>query len=124
LVSAGLKNNKLLCVFGCGGDRDKTKRPIMGKISSSLADFTILTDDNPRTEDSSKIIQDIYYGIENGEKMKVIQISNRAEAIAYAYSISAESDIIIVAGKGHETYQILGEVKHHFDDYEVLMKFV
>ncbi|OGU14456.1 MAG: hypothetical protein A2X63_04515, partial [Ignavibacteria bacterium GWA2_35_8] len=81
LVSAGLKNNKLLCVFGCGGDRDKTKRPIMGKISSSLADFTILTDDNPRTEDSSKIIQDIYYGIENGEKMKVIQISNRAEAI-------------------------------------------
>ncbi|MCL5990699.1 MAG: UDP-N-acetylmuramoyl-L-alanyl-D-glutamate--2,6-diaminopimelate ligase, partial [Bacteroidetes bacterium] len=123
-ISAGFKDNRLICVFGCGGNRDKTKRPLMGKISSRLADFTIITDDNPRIEDSSKIIQDIYYGIENGEKKKIIQISNRSEAIKYAYSISEENDIILVAGKGHETYQIVGEVKYHFDDYEELMKFV
>lgn len=121
--SAGLQNNKLICVFGCGGDRDKTKRPVMGKISSHFADFIIITDDNPRTEDSSKIIQEIYNGIDNGDKKKVIQISNRAEAIAYAYSNSRENDIILVAGKGHETYQIIGEIKHHFDDNEELMKF-
>ncbi|MBI5326121.1 MAG: UDP-N-acetylmuramoyl-L-alanyl-D-glutamate--2,6-diaminopimelate ligase [Ignavibacteriae bacterium] len=121
---AGLKNNKLICVFGCGGDRDETKRPIMGKISSKLSDFAIITDDNPRTEDSSKIIQDIYNGIENGDRKKVVQISNRTEAISYAYSISAENDIILVAGKGHETYQIIGKDKYHFDDYEELMKFV
>ncbi|TAL68838.1 MAG: UDP-N-acetylmuramoyl-L-alanyl-D-glutamate--2,6-diaminopimelate ligase [Bacteroidetes bacterium] len=121
--SAGLINNKLICVFGCGGDRDKTKRPIMGKLSSRIADFSIITDDNPRTEDSAKIIRDIYYGIDNGNKKKVIQISNRAEAIKYAFSISKDNDIILVAGKGHETYQIIGEVKHHFDDNEELMKF-
>ena len=124
MLTAGFKDNRLICVFGCGGNRDKTKRPLMGKISSRLADFTIITDDNPRIEDSSKIIQDIYYGIENGEKKKIIQISNRSEAIKYAYSISEENDIILVAGKGHETYQIVGEVKYHFDDYEELMKFV
>lgn len=114
---------KLICVFGCGGDRDKEKRPLMGKIASSLADYVVITSDNPRTEDPDKIILQIYNGILHTERKKVILLTNRDEAIDYAVGISNSGDIVLVAGKGHEDYQIIGEVKHHFSDIEHLQKF-
>ena len=113
-----LNKGRLICVCGCGGDRDKTKRPIMGKLAVEIADIVILTDDNPRTENSHSIINDILEGIENSVKI----IINRAEAIQYAVNISSKDDIILVAGKGHETYQIIGTKKYHFSDLEELMK--
>jgi UDP-N-acetylmuramoyl-L-alanyl-D-glutamate--2,6-diaminopimelate ligase len=120
MKSSGNANNKLICVFGCGGDRDKEKRPVMGRLSAKIADYVILTDDNPRTEDSAKIIQNIFYGIDKEDKQKVIQISSRAEAIAYACGIAKENDIILIAGKGHENYQIIGKERLHFNDAEEL----
>ena len=113
-----LTKGRLICVFGCGGDRDKTKRPIMGKIAEKNADIVIVTDDNPRTEDSQSIINDILKGMENNVKV----IANRSEAIQYAVAISNEDDIILVAGKGHENYQIIGTQKHHFSDLEELIR--
>jgi UDP-N-acetylmuramoyl-L-alanyl-D-glutamate--2,6-diaminopimelate ligase len=114
LVSGG----KLICVFGCGGDRDKAKRPVMGAIAERYSDAVIITDDNPRTENSQAIINDILVGIDDTAKTKII--SDRGEAIKYAVSISTASDIILVAGKGHENYQIIGTEKHYFCDVEEL----
>ena len=114
--------SKLICVFGCGGDRDKTKRPQMGNIAASIADFTIVTDDNPRCEDSENIIADIFQGIKEKQKAKTIKISNRANAINFAVKLSQKDDLILVAGKGHENYQIIGKTKHHFNDIEELAK--
>lgn len=116
-------SGKLICVFGCGGDRDKGKRPLMGKIAEKLSDLVVITSDNPRTEDPDKIINQIYQGISKSGKKKVIQISNRDEAIEYAYRISNRGDIILVAGKGHEQYQIIGNTKYHFSDKEQLEKY-
>lgn len=109
---------KLICVFGCGGDRDKTKRPLMGEIAEKYSDTVIITDDNPRTENSQKIIDDILCGIKVPTKTQVIH--SRSEAIRYAISISTVSDIILVAGKGHENYQIIGNEKKYFSDVEEL----
>ena len=110
---------KVVTVFGCGGDRDKTKRPLMGQISTELSDFTVITSDNPRTEDPQTIINDIVAGIENTNKdYKVIE--NRSEAICWAIDSLSNADVLIVAGKGHETYQILGKEKIHFDDREIV----
>lgn len=111
---------KLISVFGCGGDRDKSKRPKMGKISSEIADVTVVTDDNPRSEDAGTIREEILAGI--SDKSNVVEIAGRAEAIKYAVSLSKEGDIILVAGKGHEKYQIVGYQKFHFDDFEELKK--
>lgn len=123
ILSTQGNKGKLICVFGCGGERDPEKRPLMGKIASELADYVVLTNDNPRKENPTKIINQIYAGITNEGKKKVIQIGNRDEAIQYAYGLSKENDIILVAGKGHEDYQIIGEVKYHFSDVEQLKKF-
>lgn len=123
LLNSVNSDGRLICVFGCGGERDIEKRPIMGRIASELADFVVLTNDNPRKENPTKIINQIYSGITNEGKKKVIQIGNRDEAIEYAYKLSRENDIILVAGKGHEDYQIIGEVKYHFSDIEQLQKF-
>lgn len=109
---------KLICVFGCGGDRDKIKRPIMGGLSAEIADLTIITSDNPRTEDPIDIIEQIYSGVIEEYQNKVILKPNREEAISFAVSITEPNDILLVAGKGHETYQIIGNEKHHFDDLE------
>lgn len=109
-------NSRLIVVFGCGGDRDKSKRPIMGEISAKYADKVIITDDNPRTESSEKIIIEILDGIE--KKDKALCINNRQLAIKKAYEMSNKGDIILIAGKGHETYQIIGKDKYHFDDME------
>lgn len=112
-----LKPNRLTCVFGCGGDRDKTKRPIMAKTSSELADFTVLTSDNPRTEDPEQILRDCAAGLVP-EKESVC-ILDRREAIVHAIASAQPGDLVVIAGKGHEDYQIIGREKVHFDDREV-----
>ncbi len=113
--------NKLITVFGCGGDRDKGKRPLMGEIASRLSDLTIVTSDNPRTEDPGQIIQEICSGIKN---KKVMPFILREEAIEAACQQAQPGDAILVAGKGHEDYQIVGTTKNHFDDLEVLGKYL
>ena len=108
---------RLIAVFGCGGDRDPMKRPIMGKIGVGLSDFAVITSDNPRTEDPMAIINDILTGVseEDGE---YIVIEDRRRAIRYAMDIAKKDDIIVLAGKGHETYQDIGGEKHHLDERE------
>lgn len=108
---------RLIAVFGCGGDRDPLKRPIMGKIGVSLSDIAVITSDNPRTEDPMAIINDILAGVrkEDGE---YIVIEDRRRAIRYAMDIAEKDDIIVLAGKGHETYQDIGGEKHHLDERE------
>ena len=113
------KKNRLIVVFGCGGDRDKTKRPIMGSIAEHFADYVIVTSDNPRTEDPGEIIKDILAGMKNSA-VPVKVIENRTEAIKFAVSIAEKDDIIVLAGKGHETYQILGTGTIHLDEREVV----
>ncbi len=110
-----IKRGRLVTLFGCGGDRDKTKRPIMGRIASELSDFVIVTSDNPRTESPSAIINDIMVGVNEGKTPYVV-IENRAEAIAYAIKNAKKDDVIVLAGKGHETYQIIGKEKKDFDE--------
>lgn len=113
------EKNRLMVVFGCGGDRDKTKRPIMGNIAVHNADYVIVTSDNPRTEDPMAIINDILEGTV-GVKTPLKVIENRIEAIKYAISIARAGDIIVLAGKGHETYQILKDGTIHLDEREVV----
>lgn len=109
---------KVILLFGCGGDRDKEKRPIMGKIATEFADFTIVTSDNPRTENPNSIIKDILSGI--SREKKYIAISDRRDAIRYAIATASEGDIIILAGKGHEQYQTLGKKKLYFDERKLV----
>ena len=108
---------RLISVFGCGGDRDKVKRPQMGKIGTDLSDIAIITSDNPRSEDPEAIINDILNGI---SKENYIKITNRYDAIKKAMEIAKEGDVIVIAGKGHETYQILNTGTIHFDEREVI----
>lgn len=110
---------RVITLFGCGGDRDRTKRPIMGKIAAKLSDFCIVTSDNPRTEDPEKIIEDIMVGVKDTDCEYEV-IVNRREAIDYALAHARRGDCIILAGKGHETYQIIGKEKRHFDEREVI----
>jgi UDP-N-acetylmuramoyl-L-alanyl-D-glutamate--2,6-diaminopimelate ligase len=109
-------SGKMICVFGCGGDRDRTKRPLMGKIAADLADIAVVTSDNPRTEDPERILQDILAGIP--ESVQPIVIGDRATAIHQAIKKAKPGDGVVIAGKGHEDYQILGTEKIHFDDRE------
>ncbi len=113
------KEHRLVAVFGCGGDRDRQKRPIMGEIAARLADFVILTSDNPRSEDPDKIIAEIEEGIK-GTKTKYKIIENRVEAIKFAIASAVKNDIIVLAGKGHETYQILSTGTIHLDEREIV----
>ena len=108
---------RLICVFGCGGDRDPMKRPIMGKIGVELSDIAVITSDNPRTEPPMAIIEDILKGV-NQENGEYIVIEDRRRAIRYAMDIAEKNDIIVLAGKGHETYQDIGGQKHHLDERE------
>ncbi|WP_160688883.1 UDP-N-acetylmuramoyl-L-alanyl-D-glutamate--2,6-diaminopimelate ligase [Clostridium sp. C2-6-12] len=112
---------RLISIFGCGGDRDKVKRPQMGKISTDIADVTIITSDNPRSEEPIDIIKDIQAGL---EKENYIVIENRKEAIKKAISIAQKEDVIVIAGKGHETYQILKNETIHFDEREVVKEIL
>lgn len=110
---------RVVVLFGCGGDRDKTKRPIMGDIATTLSDFVIITSDNPRTEIPSDIIADILTGVK-APKGRYKVIEDRNDAIAFAIDNHIEGDVIILAGKGHETYQIIGKTKHHMDEREIV----
>ncbi|MBO5726936.1 MAG: UDP-N-acetylmuramoyl-L-alanyl-D-glutamate--2,6-diaminopimelate ligase, partial [Clostridia bacterium] len=110
---------RLVVVFGCGGDRDKTKRPIMGEIAARYADYVIVTSDNPRSEEPMSIINDIVAGIKDSKKKCKI-IENRAEAVKFAIATAGKNDIIVLAGKGHETYQILSTGKIHLDEREIV----
>ncbi|CUS98537.1 UDP-N-acetylmuramoyl-L-alanyl-D-glutamate--2,6-diaminopimelate ligase [Candidatus Chrysopegis kryptomonas] len=112
---------KLITVFGCGGDRDKTKRPIMGRISTEKSDITIITSDNPRFEDPEKIISDIVEGVKKDSVYYVFV--DRKEAIERALEMAQKGDIVLIAGKGHEEYQVIGDVKVPFSDRQVVMEF-
>ncbi len=113
-------NEQVITVVGAGGDRDKTKRPVMAKEAVIQSDKVILTSDNPRTEVPEQIIADMEVGVEAHQRKKVLSIVNRKEAIRTACMMAAPGDIILVAGKGHEDYQEINGVKHHFDDKEVI----
>lgn len=113
------EKNRMVALFGCGGDRDKTKRPIMGSIAARYADFVIVTSDNPRSEEPSAIIDDILVGLD-GTPTPFKVIENRIEAIKYAIKTAQKGDIIVLAGKGHETYQILSTGTIHLDEREVV----
>ncbi len=119
-VAKGIKTSvgKLISVFGCGGDRDPIKRPIMGKIGAQNSDIAIFTSDNPRSEDPEKIIEEMQKNLSFEESKKVKIIPNRHEAILEAVRVALGGDIILCAGKGHETYQEIKGVKNHFDDME------
>ncbi len=119
----GFANGKIITVFGCGGDRDKTKRPIMGELAGSLSDFSIITSDNPRTENPEDIMKEIEVGIKS-KTNKYKMIIERKEAIKEAVKIAGSHDIILIAGKGHETYQIIGEKISDFDDKKIARKII
>ena len=108
--------SRICCVFGCGGDRDKGKRPLMGEIAARMADQIVLADDNPRHEDSAAIIQQILAGIPQQDT--VVVEPDRAEAIAYAIATAQEGDVVLIAGKGHETYQDVKGQHNPFSDIE------
>ncbi len=118
----GYCRGRLIAVFGCGGDRDPVKRPIMGEIGARIADIAVITSDNPRTETPMAIIEDILAGITDRNNCVVIQ--NRVEAIHHAMDIAEKDDIIILAGKGHETYQEICGVKNHLDEREVVAEYL
>ena len=113
----GFCRGRVIAVFGCGGDRDPIKRPIMGRIGVEGSDLAVITSDNPRTEDPAAIIRQIVAGVEGTDRPYVV-IENRREAIRWAMDHAQKDDIIVLAGKGHETYQILGTVKTHLDERE------
>jgi len=114
------KNERLITVFGCGGDRDHSKRPEMGNIATKKSTLAIITSDNPRTEDPAQIIKEIEAGVEPQNFSKYTSIPDRKEAIKMAIKFAEPKDIVLVAGKGHETYQEINGVKHHFDDKETI----
>ena len=118
----GFCKGRLIAVFGCGGDRDPIKRPIMGSIGAKIADIAVVTSDNPRTEDPSAIISDIVKGLTDAKNYVIVE--NRQEAIHYAMDIAEKDDIIVLAGKGHETYQEIMGVKYHMDEREIVAEYL
>ena len=115
-----LKQNRVITIVGCGGDRDPIKRPIMGDIATRLSDYAILTSDNPRTEDPQKIMDDILKGVHTDNYEVIL---DRREAIKKAIDMMEENDIVLILGKGHEDYQIIGHTKHHLDDAEEVLNW-
>ncbi|OJW82227.1 MAG: UDP-N-acetylmuramoyl-L-alanyl-D-glutamate--2,6-diaminopimelate ligase [Bacteroidetes bacterium 46-16] len=111
---------QIITVVGCGGDRDKTKRPVMAEVACEHSDKAILTSDNPRSEDPEAILNDMEAGLSMAQKRKMLRIADRREAIKTAVALALPDDILLVAGKGHETYQEIKGIKHHFDDREIL----
>ncbi len=119
----GFCKGQLIAVFGCGGDRDPMKRPVMGKIGVDLSDYAVITSDNPRTEEPMAIISDILKGVDAPEERYTI-IENRRKAIRYAMDKAGKNDIIVLAGKGHETYQEIQGIKHHLDEREEVAAYL
>ena len=114
------KNETLITVVGCGGDRDKEKRPKMGHIAAALSNTVIFSSDNPRSENPEEIINEIEAGVAAQDYKKTLSITDRAQAIKTACKMASANDIILVAGKGHETYQEINGERFDFDDYEIL----
>lgn len=118
-AARSLTRGQVICMFGCGGDRDREKRKLMGAVADELADVLVVTSDNPRTEEPHKIIDDILKGITRTEGERLHIVPSRREAISLAIKTARKGDIVLLAGKGHEDYQIIGTTRHHFDDREV-----
>src|SRR5690606_40710325 len=118
------RNEQLITVVGCGGDRDKTKRPIMAQIATNLSDKVILTSDNPRSEDPDDIISDMEKGVEPQNHRKTIAITDRKQAIKLACQLAGPGDIILIAGKGHETYQEIKGIRYDFDDMAIVKEIL
>lgn len=115
-----ITNGQLITVFGCGGDRDRTKRPIMGEIAAKYSDLAVVTSDNPRTEEPDKIIQDVVEGVQRiASANDYLVIADRRQAINRVIELAQPGDVVVIAGKGHETYQIIGTTKYDFDDRQV-----
>ena len=119
----GFCKGRVIAVFGCGGDRDPFKRPIMGRIGAELADLSVVTSDNPRTEDPMAIIDAIVAGMQEGPHPHVV-IENRVKAIEWALAHAEKDDVIVLCGKGHETYQEIGHEKRHLDEREVVASYL
>jgi UDP-N-acetylmuramoyl-L-alanyl-D-glutamate--2,6-diaminopimelate ligase len=119
----GFASGRIVAMFGCGGDRDKTKRPIMGRVAGENADSLIVTSDNPRTEDAQSIIDDILPGVRESGAPYVV-IPDRREAIRYAIEHAQPDDVVLLAGKGHEDYQVIGREKRHFDEREIVAEIL
>lgn len=119
----GFTEGRVITLFGCGGDRDKTKRPKMGRMATDLSDIVVVTTDNPRTEDPEEIIKDILIGTV-GSKADVVCVTDRSKAIEYALNIAEKGDTILLAGKGHETYQVIGRERVHYDEREVVAEIL
>ena len=117
-------NEQVITVVGCGGDRDKAKRPLMAQIAAKFSDKVILTSDNPRTEDPLQILRDMEAGVSKSNYKKTLTVADRREAIKTACSVAKKADIILIAGKGHETYQEIDGVRHPFDDKEVVTEML
>jgi UDP-N-acetylmuramoyl-L-alanyl-D-glutamate--2,6-diaminopimelate ligase len=122
VIKSESNNSKMICVFGCGGDRDRSKRPVMGKIASESCDIVIITSDNPRSESPENIIKQILAGTTKATSQIIVD-PDRKKAIEKAVELSSQGDIILIAGKGHEKYQIIGTTKHDFDDVAEIEKF-
>jgi len=121
-----LTQGKLISVFGCGGDRDRSKRPLMGRVATTLSDHSIITSDNPRSEDPLEIISQIRGGIDGRwtEGQRYELVPDRRSAIQRATEMAEKGDVVVIAGKGHENYQILKHGRIHFDDREVATEFI
>ncbi|NLU24767.1 MAG: UDP-N-acetylmuramoyl-L-alanyl-D-glutamate--2,6-diaminopimelate ligase [Clostridiales bacterium] len=119
----GFARGRTVAVFGCGGDRDRTKRPLMGAIAAQIADFVVVTSDNPRTEEPGAIIDEILEGMRD-TKTPYVVVENRVEAIHYAIDHAQKDDVIVLCGKGHEDYQVIGTEKHHLDEREVVARYL
>lgn len=122
LTARDFTAGRLICLFGCGGDRDRTKRPIMGGVVKELADLAVVTSDNPRTEDPEDIIRDILDGME-GEGAQIHVEPDRRQAIGWALSQGRPGDVIVLAGKGHETYQEIQGVQYPMDEREIVAQY-
>jgi len=120
---SGFAKGRTVAVFGCGGDRDRTKRPKMGRTAAQNADFLVVTTDNPRTEDPEAIIADILPGLEGyGTPYEVVV--DRIKAIHWAMDHAEQGDVIVLCGKGHETYQEVNHIKHHMDEREIVADYL
>lgn len=119
----GFTKGRVITVFGCGGDRDKTKRPKMGRVATDLSDVVVVTTDNPRTENPEEIIKEILIGTV-GSKADVVTVTDRTEAIKHALSLAKPGDTVLLAGKGHETYQVIGKERVHYDEREVVAEIL
>lgn len=119
----GFAKGRTIALFGCGGDRDKTKRPKMGRVAAEIADFVVVTTDNPRTEKPADIIADILPGLEGSDTPYVV-VEDRIEAIHWAMDHAQSGDVIVLCGKGHETYQEINHVKHHMDEREIVADYL